>query len=125
MGKREITFTKKTSTSRMFMTYNDNLHRHHDLMGFCDGISAGNHKMQIMVGQTPGYSGSDCYTGWQASSTWVMDAREVEPNSPLTGITGHAGNDGRDSGWVSGRTLEIKKHSDSTTLRLTYQDNFR
>jgi len=159
--KRELTFTKKTSTSRMFMTYNDNLrvygknkacrweiridgkpcpsgliagdiyvvndnpHRHHDLMGFCDGISAGNHKMQIMVGQTPGYSGSDCYTGWQASSTWVMDAREVEPNSPLTGITGHAGNDGRDSGWVSGRTLEIKKHSDSTNLRLTYQDNFR
>ena len=103
---REFEFTKKTSTSRMLFSYNDNTrvygsskacrweihvdgascpsgilagdvyvvndnnHRPHSLVGFCDMLAAGKHTIKIKVGQTPGYSGSDCYTGcalWPSS----------------------------------------------------------
>jgi hypothetical protein len=163
---RTFEFTKKQSSSRMMLTYNDNLrvyghnkacrweifvdgrscpsgriagdiynvndnaHRHHNLVGFCDKLSAGKHKMDIRVAQTPGYSSSDCYTGWhdrphRKGASWVMDAREIPINALVYGLTAHGPSDGRDSGFVTKRTVAFKKKSDKSRLRLTYMDNMR
>ena len=46
------------------------------LDGYCSNLGIGNHEMQIWVSNTPGYSGSDCYTGWKLS-TWVLEAEEI------------------------------------------------
>lgn len=53
-----------------------NYHRSGTLVGYCSGLDTGLHEIQIHVGNTPGYTGSDCYTGWN-SSTWVIEAEEV------------------------------------------------
>ena len=41
----------------------NNDHSPHVLMGYCDGVAAGDHEINVTVMQSPGYSGSDCYTG--------------------------------------------------------------
>jgi hypothetical protein len=46
------------------------------VVGYCDGISAGSHQVQIWVNSSPGYSGVDCYTGWQGSR-WMLEVEEV------------------------------------------------
>ncbi len=46
------------------------------VVGYCSGVAAGSHTIGIWVGKTPGYSGSDCHTGWN-NSTWVIEAEEV------------------------------------------------
>ncbi len=46
------------------------------VVGYCSGVAAGSHTIGIWVGNTPGHSGSDCYTGWK-NSTWVIEAEEV------------------------------------------------
>ena len=81
------------------------------------------HKMQIRVSQTPGYSGSDCYTGWHDSprrkgASWVMDAREIPIRSLVHGTTQHGPADGRDSGFVAKRTLAFTKKNDDTKLEI-------
>ena len=55
---------------------NDNTHSSRTVAGYCSGVAAGSHTIGIWVGNTPGYSGSDCYTGW-SSSTWVIEAEEI------------------------------------------------
>jgi Skp family chaperone for outer membrane proteins len=54
----------------------DNTHTSRTVVGYCSGVAAGSHTIGIWVGNTPGYSGSDCYTGWK-NSTWVIEAEEV------------------------------------------------
>ena len=54
----------------------DNIHRSRTVVGYCSGVAAGSHRIGIWVGNTPGYSGSNCYTGW-SNSTWVIEAEEV------------------------------------------------
>ncbi len=46
------------------------------VVGYCSGVAAGSHTIGIWVSTTPGYSGSDCNTGWK-NSTWVIEAEEV------------------------------------------------
>ena len=46
------------------------------LVGYCSWLTSGAHQIQIWVWDTPGYTGSDCYTWW-AGSTWVIDSEEV------------------------------------------------
>ena len=52
-----------------------NLHHNRTLVGYCAGLAAGNHTVTVYVGSSPGYSGCDCYTGWQQS--WSLEAEEV------------------------------------------------
>ena len=54
----------------------DNPLRSRTVVGYCSGIAAGSHTIGIWVSNTPGYSGSNCYTGWN-NSTWVIEAEEV------------------------------------------------
>jgi len=54
----------------------DNTHRSRTVVGYCSGVAAGSHTIGIWVGNLPGYSGGDCYTGWN-NSTWVIEAEEV------------------------------------------------
>jgi hypothetical protein len=54
----------------------DNMLRSTTVTGYCQGVSEGNHEVQIWVGPTIEGRSSDCYTGWR-NSTWVIEAREV------------------------------------------------
>ncbi len=51
-------------------------HQSHSVVGYCEGLAAGAHTIQVFVGSTPGYSGADCYTGW-SNSRWVIESEEV------------------------------------------------
>ncbi|KOR33592.1 hypothetical protein TI05_00070 [Achromatium sp. WMS3] len=55
---------------------NGNTHSSHTIVGYCSGLAAGTHTIGIWVSNTPSYSGSNCYTGWN-NSTWVLEAEEV------------------------------------------------
>lgn len=57
----------------------DNPHRSRTFVGYFKGLSAGVHEIQIWVSSTPGYSNSDCFTGWN-NNTWVIEAEEVYGN---------------------------------------------
>jgi len=59
-----------------YASKDDNTHSSRTVVGYCSGVAAGSHTIGIWVGNTPGYSGSDCYTGWN-NSTWVIEAEEV------------------------------------------------
>ncbi len=57
----------------------DNVTNHHrggTVVGYCDGINAGEHQLRVYVGNVPGYTGSDCYTGWNLSQ-WVLEVQEI------------------------------------------------
>ena len=54
----------------------DNIHRSGTFVGYCSGLDTGLHEIQIYVDNTPGYTGSDCSTGWK-NSTWLIEAEEV------------------------------------------------
>jgi len=57
----------------------DNIHRSNNVVGYCGGLAAGSHEIQIWVEPTTEvngvFDGSDCYTGW--NSTWMLEAEEV------------------------------------------------
>lgn len=61
-----------------FNIYNavDNPHHSRTLVGYCGGLPAGTHQIQVWVDNAPGFSGSDCYTGWNGA-TWMIEAEEV------------------------------------------------
>ena len=154
----------------------ENTHRFHAIIGYCDNIAAGKHKIQAYVAQAPGYSGSDCYTGWGGGASWTLASEEVtvpdstdgtyDPAScqkqlaedptcdtewfgiaanngrcwcvavgdPCTAQNKalavhyafeHGPQDGRDAGYVDGRSLLFKKQSASSRLLVTYNDNMR
>ncbi|RKZ73647.1 MAG: hypothetical protein DRR19_30775, partial [Candidatus Parabeggiatoa sp. nov. 1] len=64
------------------LVYDDYAHRHeqtfssHTVVGYCSGVAAGSHTIGIWVSTTPGYSASNCHTGWK-NSTWVIEVIEV------------------------------------------------
>lgn len=51
-------------------------HRAKSVVGYCDGLAAGLHTIQVYVSNHPSGPGSDCYTGFD-SSTWVIESEEV------------------------------------------------
>lgn len=53
-----------------------NIIRFSSAAGYCEGLSAGPHTVQIYVGDTPGFSNSDCFTGWN-DQRWTIEAEEV------------------------------------------------
>lgn len=44
--------------------------------GYCNEITAGPHAVAVFVGSTPGYTGTNCYTGFN-ESRWVLEVEEV------------------------------------------------
>jgi len=50
--------------------------------GYCGGVSAGPHEIQVWVSPTvngaTSYVGSDCHTGW--GTTWTLESEEVYTN---------------------------------------------
>jgi len=53
----------------------NNNHRSGTVFGYCEGLAAGSYQIQVWVSSSPGYSGADCYTGW--NSRWTLEAEEV------------------------------------------------
>lgn len=45
------------------------------IIGYASGYPAGNHTIQVRVSPASGYSGTDCYTGW--NSTFLLEVEEV------------------------------------------------
>ncbi len=62
----------------IFDFYSDagNTHRSTSMFGYCEGVSAGTHTIKVKVGSTPGYTASDCFTGW-SNSRWTLEAEET------------------------------------------------
>ena len=62
----------------------ENTHRFHAIIGYCDNLSAGSHKIQAYVSQLG--SSADCYTGWADGSSWTLMSEEEDhtktPPSP-------------------------------------------
>jgi len=56
--------------------HHDYIHQSSTVVGYCSGVAAGSHTIGIWVGNTPGYSDSDCHTGYN-DSTWVLEVQEV------------------------------------------------
>ncbi len=54
----------------------DDQHRTQANFAICAGLAAGTHVVQVYVDNSPGYTGSDCYTGWN-SQYWALEAEEV------------------------------------------------
>lgn len=60
-----------------------NTHRPATVLGYCESTSAGSLDagdvidVNVLVSNSPGYSGSDCYTGWQSDATWLLEVEEV------------------------------------------------
>ncbi|HDN27297.1 MAG TPA: hypothetical protein ENG03_09430 [Thioploca sp.] len=59
-----------------YANYKDYIHQSSTVVGYCSGVAAGSHTIGIWVGNTPGYSDSDCHTGYN-DSTWVIEVQEV------------------------------------------------
>jgi hypothetical protein len=59
-----------------YVYINGDTHSSRTVVGYCSGVAAGSHMIGIWVGNVPGYTGSDCNTGWK-NSTWVIEAEEV------------------------------------------------
>jgi hypothetical protein len=46
------------------------------VVGYCEGIAAGSHEIQVWVGPPPSQVVANCYTGWY-ESRWTLEAEEV------------------------------------------------
>jgi hypothetical protein len=58
--------------------YNGNagyMHNPGTIIGYATGYPAGNHTVQVRVSPMPGFTGTDCYTGW--NSTFLLEVEEV------------------------------------------------
>jgi len=113
----------------VYMMGAGNNHRPREITGYCEHLSAGRHRLQVYVTRTPGYHG-DCYTGWYSNQvSWTLEAKEVPKKQAfrkgLTYRTSYGPADGRDHGYVNGRTLTFYKKSSSSAIRLKYYDNLR
>ncbi len=51
-------------------------HTSNHVVGYCEGITAGTHEIQVWVGAVGGSPDGDCYTGW-SGSRWTIEAEEV------------------------------------------------
>jgi len=105
-----------------------NNHRPRVITGYCSGLKRGWHHLRVFVQQTPGYRGSDCYTGWYTQQTsWTLEAEEIRPGRGSRRhyfVTAHPGPDGRDQGYVRGRNLHFQVKR-GRPVRLLYYDNLR
>ena len=55
----------------VYSSGNVNNHRQSAYFGYCDNVAAGSHTLAVYVSSTPGYSGVDCFTGWNTQS-WLL-----------------------------------------------------
>merc|ERR1719174_3222510 len=81
--------------------------------------------MTIMLTRS---GGADCYTGWSASGArdaFFMEAVELNPSGQIATAMRLISADGRDNGYVSGRTLKFNKRTDSSQLRIAWATNLR
>jgi hypothetical protein len=57
----------------VYISPGGNYHQHRTITGMCDNIGAGRITVQPWVEQCPGYGAVDCYTGWQSTSTLIVE----------------------------------------------------
>jgi len=57
----------------VYSSGNVNNHRQAAYFGYCDNVAAGSHTLAVYGSSTPGYSGVDCFTGWNTQS-WALEA---------------------------------------------------
>ncbi|KAL9951209.1 hypothetical protein ACROYT_G043831 [Oculina patagonica] len=52
---------------------NPNLHHHRSFEGYCENIPQGTVRVELWVGQCPGYTLGDAYTGWRSVSRIMIE----------------------------------------------------
>ena len=49
------------------------------LVGYCDGLAAGAHTLQVFVQNSPNFAGSQCFTGWvDTGAATTLEALEID-----------------------------------------------
>ena len=57
----------------------DNAHHPRVLVGYCDGLAAGAHTLQVFVQNSPNFAGSQCFTGWvDTGAATTLEALEID-----------------------------------------------
>jgi hypothetical protein len=56
----------------VYLNIQNDPHHIRTITGMCSGVGAGQHRIQPYVEQCPGYGSYDCYTGWQSTSTLMV-----------------------------------------------------
>ncbi|CAJ1348543.1 unnamed protein product [Effrenium voratum] len=104
----------------------ENSHRPRSYIGWCEGLSAGNHKAEVVVSTTPGYSNCDCYTGWHpAGAHYLLEAEEIPKHYKMVHYVRSTKQNGEDKGYLPNHKLSFTKQHSDTRLRLFYSDNLR
>jgi hypothetical protein len=59
-----------------YVYFRKNCHRPRLITGYCKNLPAGHHQVKVRVMPTPGYHGSDCFTGWM-NQAWTLETMEL------------------------------------------------
>jgi len=105
----------------MHTNRDDNDHIPTTIVGWCQGIKPGQHKIDVYISRNGG--NSDCYTGWSN-----QDYMEVwEPTKHEQAMISYSQRMNTDNGHDGGNvlTFNFKKKSQTSTMRLLYYDNLR
>ena len=63
---------------------------------------------------------------WNAASSWVLEAREVDTDKDNWSTKeGHGPADGADDGYIAAREFEFTKKTADSRMLFTYNDNLR
>ncbi len=98
-------------------------HQIRTIRGICPNIPAGQVVVQPWVEQCPGYGNYDCYTGWQSTTSLIVQERPAGQRMAYTGSTSL--NDGGDPNTAVPFTVRYTKQQDDSPLRLTFSSNLR
>jgi len=57
----------------VYISPGGNYHHHRTITGMCEGVRRGRHRIEPWLEQCPGYGNADCYTGWQSTTTLLVE----------------------------------------------------
>ncbi|CAE7517594.1 Cthrc1 [Symbiodinium natans] len=108
----------------VYIHRHENPHRPKSMVGYCDGVDAGDHKVDVHVSTTPGYGHCDCHTGWH-NSHYLLEAEEVPKPYDMVHYNMQRQTDHRDAGILNNYKVTFTKKNSETRLRLLFTENLR
>lgn len=108
----------------LYIHRHENPHRPKSMVGYCNGLEAGDHKVEVHVSTTPGLHHSDCFTGWH-SARWILEAEEIPKQYDMVHYNMQHQTDHREHGILNNYKVTFQKKHDETRLRLLFMENLR
>jgi len=108
----------------LYIHRHENPHRPKSMVGYCTGLEAGDHKVEVHVSTTPGLHSSDCFTGWH-SARWILEAEEIPKLYDMVHYNMQHQTDHREHGILNNYKVTFQKKYDETRLRLLFMENLR